>query len=79
MFINTLGNLIVEEMGLEPTTSWLPVFTSGNVKLYVNGEFISEKNFTQGSANNESFRIGRHNSCDLQWFKGKIDKVLLFT
>ena len=48
------------------------------MKLYVNGEFISEKNFTQGSANNESFRIGRHNSCDLQWFKGEIDEVLLF-
>jgi len=55
------------------------VYSSGNVKLFVDGEYIGEKNFIQDTRpDNSNLRIGRHNSGDPQWFQGRVDDVTIF-
>ena len=53
-------------------------YENGFVKLYVDGNFIGNKSYTQSSPDGSAVRFGRHNSGDPQWFNGLIDKVAIW-
>ena len=59
------------------------VYTSGNVKTYVNGDLVDDYNFTQGAAEEwDAFWIGFHNlnAADSgALFRGAIDEVQAFS
>ena len=53
-------------------------FENGIVQLYVDGEFIGNKTYNQGSIDGSAVRFGRHNSGDPQWFNGSLDDIAIW-
>ncbi len=63
------------------TDTWYDVvatFETGVVKLYVNGEYVGSKEFTQKTPDGSTVRFGRHNSGDPQWFDGTMAEVAIW-
>ncbi|HLO83480.1 MAG TPA: LamG domain-containing protein [Nostocaceae cyanobacterium] len=59
------------------------VFTTNQVSLYVNGNFIGSQTHSVQPLDGSNFRIGRHNNDnpnwnDPQWFDGTIDEVAIY-
>ena len=53
-------------------------YENGLVKLYVDGNFIGSKSYSQNTPDGSAVRFGRHNSGDPQWFNGLIDEVAIW-
>lgn len=49
-----------------------------NVELYLDGTLVFDQAYDATVFDGESYRIGRHNSIDPQWFHGDIDDVKFF-
>jgi len=54
------------------------IYENGLVSLYVDGVYIGNKSYGQGTPDGSTVRFGRHNSGDPQWFNGIIDEVAIW-
>jgi hypothetical protein len=48
------------------------------VRLFVDGKFVGFKTYARGVLDVSTFRIGRHNAGDPQWYQGQIDDVRIY-
>ena len=53
------------------------IYTSGMVRLYMDGVFIGSQSFIQGPLSGATFRLGMH-PINAAWFKGAIDDVRIY-
>ena len=54
------------------------IYENGLVSLYVDGVYIGNKSYGQGTPDGSTVRFGRHNSGDPQWINGIIDEVAIW-
>jgi hypothetical protein len=51
---------------------------SNTIQVYINGVLIIEQPYTPASLDGSTFRFGRHNASDPQWFAGDIDDIRFY-
>ena len=62
------------------TGRWYHAFVTygAQMRLYLDGELVAEKPYPETRFDGSTFRFGRHNAGDPQWFKGAIDDVRFY-
>lgn len=56
----------------------LASFSPGQARLYADGILVASADYVQGSKTGSTYRIGRHNATDPQWYVGEIDEVRIY-
>ena len=62
------------------TGRWYHAFVTygDEMRLYLDGDLVAQQPYSGSSFDGSTFRFGRHNDGDPQWFKGAIDDVRFY-